>query len=720
MDQVDITGDLPPGFFETIRSAKWDERRDVLSALIDSLSRHSSINPKVKYNEIVSELKLILLKDSNINVVILALRALTAFVKGLRRNFMKYIPMVLLHILEKFKEKKAVVKEAVMECLSLVAEYCDTTILTDPICEALEKTTNPNMKAGIDQWIYCILCRYPRSAAPMAFIKSVAPYLAKHSKDSDPNVRERSCMVFGAILRLVEEKITASIADGIFSDETKLKKIMEYLEKAEKDFEAYEQTRTETDIALESCASGENMEHYKESAGDLVQPDAEISSWELLTETKISDKIPCDIQKKLASKRWSDRKETLEILCRILENNPRLCPDEDHSELIGILREILEKDANINVAVVAAKCITGFANGLRYGFATFIPKIYVSVFEKFKEKKLILREPLIELCDVLALLTPLSAYIEVVEAALRNPNPQIKTQTALFLSRLLRQHSMHTLSLNCIREKLGPALTKLSFDADGDSREASFIAVGAIMKIAGENIVNECCKAMMKDVNKSAKVREHYEKLMQEFGPNASVAILKLHQKTKSTVGTAKVDGSDKAFSAGARTKGSKGDVKITKKVSYDAAVSRSKSNNAIMPAARIKSIHSVVSATSMEVKYIQLTGTDEAKNHEKNNSSEKDVFFDAVEKMEIVSDNSVDSRKSLKGNELCTVKERKPGVAAAEESISSQFVNRERKQHDAGDFTVPSVRNYKSRLPIPTSRGTSGSRIPLPVCRRI
>ncbi|VBB27713.1 unnamed protein product [Acanthocheilonema viteae] len=706
MNEVDITDHLPPGFFEIIRSTKWDERRDVLIALIDNLSQHSRINPKIKYNEILAELKLIILKDSNITVVTLALRALTAFVKGLRKSFMKYIPMA---------QKKASVKEAVVECLSLVAEYCDATILTDPICEALEKTTNPNMKAGIDQWIYCILCRYPRNAAPNAFIKSVAPYVVKHSKDSDPDVREGSCMVFGAILRLVEEKITASIADGIFSDKTKLKKIMEYLGKAEKDFEAYEQARIETNMALESCTPSETpkeMEHYE---GGLVQSDAAISSWELLTETKISDKIPCDIQAKLTSKRWADRKETLEILCRILENNPRLCPDEDHSELIGILHKILEKDANINVVAVAAKCITGFANGLRYKFATFIPKIYVSVFEKFKEKKSILREPLIELCDVLALLTPLSAYIETVETALRKPNPQIKTQTALFLSRLLRQHDMHTLSLDCIRERLGPVLTKLSFDADPESREASLIAVGAVMKIAGENLVNECCRSIMEDVNKSAKVRKYCESLIQEFGPNASAPILKLYQETKSTVTTAKV-GNNKACRAGARTKIIKGNNKIIKKVSHDATISKSKFNSTTKPAVG-NNIFFVRFASLLDVRNIadiQTPGTDMAKNHEN-----KDVFFDAAEEMEIVSYSSIDLGKSLKRNGSYILEEREPGAGTTEELVPLQSISRETKQSDPANFTFPSVRNYGSRLPIPTPRGTCGSRIPLPVYRR-
>lgn len=59
MDEVDITNHLPPGFFETIRSTKWTERRDILSAFIDNLSRYSRIDPTIKYNEIFAELKLV-------------------------------------------------------------------------------------------------------------------------------------------------------------------------------------------------------------------------------------------------------------------------------------------------------------------------------------------------------------------------------------------------------------------------------------------------------------------------------------------------------------------------------------------------------------------------------------------------------------------------------------------------------------------------------------
>uniref|UniRef100_A0A915PRN8 TOG domain-containing protein n=1 Tax=Setaria digitata TaxID=48799 RepID=A0A915PRN8_9BILA len=718
LNEVNIIGCLPTGFFESIRSPRWTERRDTLLALIDILSQYPRIDPKIKYNEIVSELKLIILKDSNVVVVALALRALAAFIKGLRKNF------ILLHILEKFKEKKASVKEAVMDCLSLVAEHCDSGILIGPICEALEKATNPSVKSSIDQWIYCILCHYPQSAAPISFIKNVGPYLVKHSKDGDPDVREGSCMAFGAISRLVEKEITSSIADEVFRDKTKFKKITEYFEKAEKDFEAYEQARIKSHMEMQFCAPGEDAENNEEFNSGSVQPDAAISRWELLTETKISDKIPRDIQAKLTSKQWKERKE---LLYNILEKNPRLCPDEDCSELVGALLKTLEKDVNINVAAVAARCITAFANGLRYRFATFIPKIYGSVFEKFKERKVILREPLIELCDVLALLAPLPAYIDAVETALQKPNPQIKAQTALFISRLLRQHNMYTLPLDCVRQKLGPALTKLSSDADPDTRDASFVAVGAIMRIVGESVVNICCAEVMQDDNKAIKVRENCKALIKEFGLNASNQILKLHQEMRSTSAVTKIK-NDKVHSD------SKIDSMTTKKISKSLTHSRPKFNSAVVPAARIQSTRaamtslSVVEAKCNEPRVLsaklrhtmeEANGGQMRKNvnmYEKNSSSEKDVFFDAAEEMEVTSRSSSEPDNSVCGNNTYIV-EKKESIT--EETVSSLSISHETKRSATASSIVPSACNCGSRLPSRLPRGTSGSRIPIPIHRR-
>lgn len=63
--------------------------------------------------------------------------------------------------------------------------------------------------------------------------------------------------------------------------------------------------------------------------------------------------------------------------------------------------QILRDDANINVAASAAKCITGLAMGLRRDFSQHAKSIVPIVLAKFKEKKQMLRDPLIACIDAL-------------------------------------------------------------------------------------------------------------------------------------------------------------------------------------------------------------------------------------------------------------------------------------------------------------------------------
>ena len=61
--------------------------------------------------------------------------------------------------------------------------------------------------------------------------------------------------------------------------------------------------------------------------------------------------------------------------------------------------KVLKSDANINCAAVAAKCLTGMAKGLRNKFGPHTASLSPIIFDKFKEKKPHLRDPLIELID---------------------------------------------------------------------------------------------------------------------------------------------------------------------------------------------------------------------------------------------------------------------------------------------------------------------------------
>lgn len=51
------------------------------------------------------------------------------------------------------------------------------------------------------------------------------------------------------------------------------------------------------------------------------------------------------------------------------------------------INQIINKDANIMVVTIAAKCVGLLATGLRKKFTSYSPMIASAILEKFKEKK---------------------------------------------------------------------------------------------------------------------------------------------------------------------------------------------------------------------------------------------------------------------------------------------------------------------------------------------
>lgn len=76
------------------------------------------------------------------------------------------------------------------------------------------------------------------------------------------------------------------------------------------------------------------------------------------------------------SKQWKERKEAVDKLLEALQKNERLeAKSEKMNIVFDILGRIVEKDANINVAAVAVKCIALSAVQLRFSFAPYTQKV---------------------------------------------------------------------------------------------------------------------------------------------------------------------------------------------------------------------------------------------------------------------------------------------------------------------------------------------------------
>jgi protein STU2 len=121
-EPADIRKGLPPEFHEWITSTKWKERKDALDALLQN-----SKVPRIKdenYSDIMSTLGRCM-KDANIVVVTAAAQCVDAIARGLRKPFGQYRNVVMMPMIEKLKERKP----AVVEALSNAMDATFTAVL---------------------------------------------------------------------------------------------------------------------------------------------------------------------------------------------------------------------------------------------------------------------------------------------------------------------------------------------------------------------------------------------------------------------------------------------------------------------------------------------------------------------------------------------------------------------------------------------------------------
>jgi len=209
----------------------------------------------------------------------------------------------------------------------------------------------------------------------------------------------------------------------------------------------------------------------------------------------------------MESKKWSERKEALEIVEKA--TNVPYIQNTDFSELVRILRKTIAKDANINVATLAAKCLCQLAQGLKANFAPYADSCMTILFDKFKEKKPNVVSVLRDATDAIFVGTNIENIYEEVIQFLDNKNPQIKSEVALFLARTFSHYPQQVRNKKTLRP-LTNALVKTLSDMDSTVRENSAMAIGTAMKVIGENIL----MPLIGDIEpiKIAKIKECCEK----------------------------------------------------------------------------------------------------------------------------------------------------------------------------------------------------------------
>ncbi|XP_074129098.1 cytoskeleton-associated protein 5 isoform X1 [Sminthopsis crassicaudata] len=228
LEAVEILSKLPKDFYDKIEAKKWQERKEALEA-VEVLVK----NPKLEagdYSDLVKALKKVVGKDTNVMLVALAAKCLTGLAVGLRKKFGQYAGHVVPTILEKFKEKKPQVVQALQEAIDAI--FLTTTLqsISEDILAVMDNK-NPTIKQQTSLFIARSFRHCTSSTLPKSLLKPFCAALLKHINDSAPEVRDAAFEALGTALKVVGEKaVNPFLADV---DKLKLDRIKECSEKVE-------------------------------------------------------------------------------------------------------------------------------------------------------------------------------------------------------------------------------------------------------------------------------------------------------------------------------------------------------------------------------------------------------------------------------------------------------------------------------------------------------
>ncbi|GKZ45629.1 microtubule-associated protein, microtubule dynamics during spindle orientation [Aspergillus brasiliensis] len=225
-EPVDVFSKIPDNFQEQLSSSKWKDRKEALDAL------HTVLNvPKIKdgpFDDVVRMLAKSM-KDANIAVVTVAANCIELLAKGVRSGFVKYRATVMSPMLERLKEKKQSVADALGQALDAVFIATSLSECLEEILEFL-KHKNPQVKQETLKFLIRCL-RTTRDVPAKPEVKSIAEAGTKLLTESTEVNRAGGAEVLGTLMKIMGERAMNPYLDGL--DDIRKTKIKEFFETAE-------------------------------------------------------------------------------------------------------------------------------------------------------------------------------------------------------------------------------------------------------------------------------------------------------------------------------------------------------------------------------------------------------------------------------------------------------------------------------------------------------
>jgi hypothetical protein len=225
-EAVDVMAKVPKDFTERLASSKWKDRKEALDEV------HKVLDvPRIadgQFDELVRGFAKSM-KDANIAVVSTAANCVELLAKGLKKGFAKYRSTIMNPMMERLKEKKQAVADAIGGALDAVFA---STSLTDCLEEILEFLKHKNPQVKLESTRFLIRClKTTRDAPAAAEVKSIAEAATKLLTESQEVQRSAGAEVLGTLWKIMGDRNMNAHLDGL--DDIRKAKIKEFHDAAE-------------------------------------------------------------------------------------------------------------------------------------------------------------------------------------------------------------------------------------------------------------------------------------------------------------------------------------------------------------------------------------------------------------------------------------------------------------------------------------------------------
>ncbi|KAG8968617.1 Microtubule-associated protein, microtubule dynamics during spindle orientation [Tulasnella sp. 419] len=227
MEEEDVIPKIPSDFYEMIASSKWKERKETLEATLEKVKA----TPKIKDVDGLGELTKALAKrmgDANILCVILAAQVVEALAENVGNAFGKHRATLVVPMMERFKERKQNVVDALGQALDAVFKTTTLPEITEEIFNTL-KSKNPQVKEGTTKFLVRALAT-TRISPGKNDVKPLADTLVSLMEDSYEPVRAAAAEGLGTLMKIVGERMLNPTLEPL--DDLRKSKVKEAFDKA--------------------------------------------------------------------------------------------------------------------------------------------------------------------------------------------------------------------------------------------------------------------------------------------------------------------------------------------------------------------------------------------------------------------------------------------------------------------------------------------------------